>query len=107
MTLQDAADDVTMNFPDEARADPGVRSIAPDRILGIPVVVDVILGSTKMPISNLMKLKQGLVVPLDRKIGEPVDIAVNGSIVARGEVVVLDDDPSQLGVSLVEVLGES
>jgi flagellar motor switch protein FliN/FliY len=46
-------------------------------------------------------------VPLDRKVGEPVDVVVNGRIVARGEVVVLDEDSSRFGVSLTEVIGIS
>jgi flagellar motor switch protein FliN/FliY len=45
------------------------------------------------------------VVPLDRKVGEPVDVVVNGRVVARGEVVVLDEDNSRFGVSLTEVIG--
>lgn len=76
-----------------------------DSILRIPVVMQVVLGSATMPVSNLMKLGRGQVVGLDHRIGEPVDIVVNGRIIARGEVVVVDDDSSRFGVSLTEIMG--
>jgi flagellar motor switch protein FliN/FliY len=60
-----------------------------------------------MPVASLLKLGRGALIPLDRKIGEPVDVVVNGRVVARGEVVVMDDDPSRLGISLTEVVGPS
>ncbi|MEJ2118329.1 MAG: FliM/FliN family flagellar motor switch protein [Alphaproteobacteria bacterium] len=53
----------------------------------------------------LVKLGRGAVVPLDRRVGEPVDVVVNGRVVARGEVVVLDEDSSRFGISLTEVIG--
>jgi flagellar motor switch protein FliN/FliY len=74
-----------------------------DAILRIPVVVQAILGTASMPVANLMKLGRGAVVPLDHRIGEPVDIVVNGRVVARGEVVVLEEDNSRFGVSLTEI----
>ena len=58
-----------------------------------------------MPVANLMKLGRGAIVPLDHRIGEPVDVVVNGRVVARGEVVVLEDDNSRFGVSLTEIAG--
>jgi len=76
-----------------------------DTILRIPVVVQVVLGSANMPVANLMKLGRGAVVPLDHRVGEPVDVVVNGRVIARGEVVVLEDDNSRFGVSLTEVAG--
>jgi flagellar motor switch protein FliN len=76
-----------------------------DAILRIPVTVQVVLGSAVMPVSNLMKLGRGTVIPLDQHVGEPVDIVVNGRIVARGEVVVADEETSRFGVSLTELLG--
>lgn len=76
-----------------------------DTILRIPVTVQVVLGSTSMPVSNLLKLGRGAVIPLDHRVGEPVDVVVNGRVVARGEVVVVEDDTSRFGVSLTEVIG--
>ncbi len=76
-----------------------------DTILRIPVTVQVVLGSAVLPVANLMKLGRGTVIPLDHHVGEPVDIVVNGRIVARGEVVVADEETSRFGVTLTEVVG--
>jgi flagellar motor switch protein FliN/FliY len=78
-----------------------------DAILRIPVTVQVMLGSAKMPVAHLMKLGRGAVVALDQRVGEPVNVVVNGRIVARGEVVVVDEDNSRFGVSLTEIVGSS
>jgi flagellar motor switch protein FliN/FliY len=76
-----------------------------ETILRIPVTVQVVLGSTSMPVANLLKLGRGAVIPLDHRVGEPVDVVVNGRVVARGEVVVVEDDTTRFGVSLTEVVG--
>ena len=75
-----------------------------DSILRIPVLMQVVLGSATMPVANLMKLGRGATVPLDHRVGEPVDIVVNGRVIARGEVVVVEDDNSRFGVSLTEIV---
>jgi flagellar motor switch protein FliN/FliY len=74
-----------------------------DAILSIPVKVQVVLGSASMPVSALMKLGRGAIVPLDQRTGDPVNIVVNGRVIARGEVVVVDEESSRFGVSLVEI----
>ena len=76
-----------------------------DSVMRIPVSVQVVLGSTTMPVANLMKLSHGAIVPLDSRVGEPVDVVVNGRVVARGELVVMDDDNTRFGLSLTEVVG--
>lgn len=73
-------------------------------IMNIPVDVQIMLGSTEMPVSELMALQKGSTVALDRRIGEPVDIVVNGQKIARGEITVLDNDPSRFGVKLTEII---
>lgn len=78
-----------------------------ETVLQIPVSVKVVLGSASMPVASVLKLGRGAVVPLDRKVGEPVDVVVNGRVIARGEVVVLDEDNSRFGVSLTEVIGSA
>lgn len=89
-----------------SQSNPSSGSAKPniDLIMGIPVDVQVVLGSTTMPVANLMKLGRGAVVTLDKQIGDPVDIVVNGRVIARGEVIVLEDDSSRFGVSLTEVI---
>ena len=78
-----------------------------EMIMRIPITVKVVLGSATMPVANLTKLGRGAFIPLDRRIGEPVDVMVNGRIVARGEVVVVDETTSRFGISLTEVVGTS
>ena len=75
-----------------------------DAILGIPVAVQVLLGGATMPVAELMKLGRGAVIPLDQRVGQPVDVVVNGRVVARGEMVVLEDNSNRLGVSLTEIV---
>jgi flagellar motor switch protein FliN/FliY len=74
-------------------------------ILQIPLSVKVVLGSATLSVAALAKLGRGAVIPLDKKVGDPVDVTVNGRLVARGEVVILEDDNSRFGVSLTEVVG--
>ncbi|KAA2234729.1 flagellar motor switch protein FliN [Salinarimonas soli] len=88
---------------DEGGEGRGPRNL--DAIMRIPVSLQVVLGSATMPVANLMKLGRGAVVPLDHRVGEPVDVVVNGRVVARGEVVVVEDDSSRFGVSLTEIVG--
>lgn len=76
-----------------------------EAILDIPVSVKVVLGTATMPVAQLARLGRGAVVPLDRRVGEPVDIVVNGKIIARGEVVVLKEGTPRFGISLTEVVG--
>jgi flagellar motor switch protein FliN len=83
----------------------GDPAISLDSVMRIPVSVQVVLGATTMPVANLMKLSHGAIVPLDSRVGEPVDVVVNGRVVARGELVVMDDDNTRFGISLTEVVG--
>jgi flagellar motor switch protein FliN/FliY len=73
-------------------------------ILSIPVTVQVVLGSTSMPVAGLMKLARGAIVSLDQRVGDPVDVVVNGAVIARGEIVVVDEASQRFGVSLLEVV---
>ncbi len=73
-------------------------------IMNIPVDVQIMLGSAEMPVSELMALQKGSTVALDRRIGEPVDVVVNGQKIARGEITVLESDPSRFGVKLTEII---
>lgn len=104
--LQSISDTVAGDTgPVAAKAEPGQRPRHLETVLQIPVSVKIVLGSATMPVASVLKLGRGAVVPLDRKVGEPVDVVVNGRVIARGEVVVLDEDNSRFGVSLTEVIG--
>ena len=67
----------------------------------MPVTVQAILGKSAMEVSQLLKLGKGTVVQLDRKVGEAIDIYVNDRLVARGEVVLVED---RLGVTMTEII---
>ncbi len=73
-----------------------------DAVYDIPVQVSAVLGRATMQVSQLLKLGRGAVVELDRKLGEAVDIYVNNRLVARGEVVMVDDN--RLGVTMTEIV---
>lgn len=72
-------------------------------LLKIPVNVQVILGTTKMPLHKVMSLGPGSIVALDKELSEPVALLVNGNEVARGLIVVVNEKTGQLGISLTEV----
>lgn len=97
-----ATTDATPSFGGKGSSGPGeARRI--ESILRIPVVVQVVVGSATLPVSNLLKLGRGAVIPLDHRVGDPVDIVVNGRTIARGEVVVVEEDGARFGVSLTEI----
>ncbi|MEY3974142.1 MAG: flagellar motor switch protein FliN [Pseudomonadota bacterium] len=82
----------------------GGEAVDDDRIgliLDIPVQVTVELGRTKLPIRNLLQLAQGSVVELDGMAGEPMDVLVNGCLIAQGEVVVVND---KFGIRLTDII---
>jgi len=72
-----------------------------DAIYDIPVQISAVLGKSSMQVSQLLKLGRGAVVELARKVGEAIDIYVNNRLVARGEVVVVED---RLGVTMTEII---
>ncbi|GAD23935.1 flagellar motor switch protein FliN [Acidovorax sp. MR-S7] len=82
--------------------DPGVHDI--NMVLDIPVQLSVELGRTKVPIKYILQLAQGSVVELDALAGEPMDVLVNGYLIAQGEVVVVND---KFGIRLTDVVTPS
>lgn len=79
----------------------GHEDINLDVILDIPVSISMEVGTTKISIRNLLKLNQGSVVELDRLAGEPLDVMVNGTLIAHGEVVVVNE---KYGIRLTDVI---
>ena len=92
-----ATDDIGYNDDDQA------ARIAADleAVFDVPVQVSAILGSAQMDVGGLLALGPGAVIELDRKVGEAIDIYVNNRLVARGEVVLVDD---KLGVTMTEII---
>ncbi|MGE7370782.1 flagellar motor switch protein FliN [Neorhizobium sp. NPDC001467] len=75
-----------------------------DLIMDIPINLEIVLGTSRMQVSGLMNLEEGATIALDKKIGEPVEITVNGRRIAKGEITVLENDDTRFGVKLTEVL---
>lgn len=88
----DNLEDTAQPLPDEANL---------DVILDIPVTISMEIGRTHISIRNLLQLNQGSVVELDRLAGEPMDVLVNGTLVAHGEVVVVNE---KFGIRLTDVI---
>ncbi|AZU04916.1 flagellar motor switch protein [Glycocaulis alkaliphilus] len=89
-------------LPSQSLVDESIRTavdLAP--VYDVPVNISAVLGKTHIDVSSLLKLTSGSVLELDRKVGEAIDIYVNNRLVARGEVVVVDD---RLGVTMTEII---
>ena len=77
------------------------ENLSLENVYDIPVQITVVLGRTTMQVNQLLKLGRGAVVELDKKVGEPIEIFVNNRLVARGEVVVVED---RIGVTMTEII---
>jgi flagellar motor switch protein FliN len=80
---------------------PAPRDVNLEVILDVPVTLSMEVGRTRIPIRNLLKLNQGSVVELERDAGEPLDVFVNGTLIAHGEVVVVNE---KFGIRLTDVV---
>src|SRR6218665_1593291 len=89
--------------PDRGSAErAGERSAADlEAVFDVPVRISVVLGRTRIPVANLLKMDVGTVVELDRQVGEAVEIFVNERLVARGEIVLVEN---RLGVTMTEII---
>lgn len=88
-------------FKDEARSAGSAGTPDLDVILDIPVTIAMEVGSTAITIRNLLQLNQGSVIELDRLAGEPLDVLVNGTLIAHGEVVVVNE---KFGIRMTDVI---
>ncbi len=86
---------------DELHDEGGSSDIKLDAILDVPVTIAMEIGRTRINIRNLLQLNQGSVVELDRLAGEPMDVLVNGTLVAQGEVVVVNE---KFGIRLTDIV---
>src|SRR5215469_16695909 len=88
--------------PSSADSEPLTRGAADhEAVFDVPVKVSAVLGRARMEVGDLLKLGPGAVLELDRKVGEAIDIYVNDRLVARGEVVLVED---KLGVTMTEII---
>jgi len=77
------------------------ENLSLETVYDIPVQITVVLGRTSMQVNQLLKLGRGAVIELDKKVGEPIDIFVNNRLVARGEVVVVEE---RIGITMTEII---
>ena len=103
MAAQEAQPAEFGNLQPDANAE-SKSDINMDVILDVPVTLSMEVGRTRVPIRNLLQLNQGSVVELDRAAGEPLDVFVNGTLVAHGEVVVVNE---KFGIRLTDVVSAS
>ena len=103
-----ASDDIKAAPLESFKPSPELKSgnMAPDLdvILDIPVTISMEVGNTSIPIRNLLQLNQGSVIELDRLAGEPLDVLINGTLIAHGEVVMVND---KFGIRLTDVVSPS
>lgn len=86
---------------DQLTLDPRDPSDHLEAVNDVPVTVSAVLGKTKIDVASLMRLGDGAVIELDRKVGEPIDLYVNDRLIARGELVMVD---GSLGVTMTEIV---
>lgn len=98
LTLEEFEPSTAVAVADEA-GDKTAADLAP--VFDVPVNISAVLGKAHMSVAQLLKLNRGSVLELDRKVGEAIDIFVNNRLVARGEVVVVED---RLGVTMTEII---
>lgn len=91
----------TLAAPPDAMEEDAQELMNLETVYDIPVQISVVLGKTSMQVNQLLKLGRGAVIELERKVGEPIDILVNNRLVARGEVVVVED---RIGVTMTEII---
>jgi len=95
------AENVTLDKLENTSSSASGEDVNLDVILDIPVTISMEIGNTKINIRNLLQLNQGSVVELDRMAGEPLDVVVNGTLIAHGEVVVVNE---KFGIRLTDII---
>ena len=85
----------------ETSSDEGKSATDLATVFDVPVAISAVLGRSSMSVAQLLQLSQGSILELDRKVGEAIDIYVNNRLVARGEVVIVDE---RLGVTMTEII---
>lgn len=102
-TTEPTAGDALTEFPEgENNLEVGESNVTNiTAIYDVPVQVSAVLGRATMPVNQLLKLSRGAVIELDRKVGESIDVFVNNRLVARGEIIVMDQ---HLGITMTEII---
>ncbi len=100
--LESTADLVAAAYGNDSEGSLSTKSAADlEHVFDVPVQVSAVLGRTRMGVGDLLRMSPGHILELDRRVGEAIDIFVNDRLVARGEVVLVDD---KLGVTMTEII---
>ncbi|CAN1531459.1 FliN Flagellar motor switch/type III secretory pathway protein [Rhabdaerophilaceae bacterium] len=100
--LESTAELVAAAYGGDGETAPGAKTAADlEHVFDVPVQVSAVLGRSKMGVGELLRMAPGHILELDRRVGEAIDIFVNDRLVARGEVVLVDD---KLGVTMTEII---
>jgi len=102
--LEDGNSSSTTHQPSHTSAS-GIGTKASDLIWDIPVEIEIVLGTARLTVARLMELERDNIVELDRRVGEPLNIAVNGRNIAKGEIVMMENDPSKFAIQITELIG--
>ncbi len=100
--LKEPSEKLTAN-PENAKSSSVGRLALPESVLKIPMSVQVMIGSARIPLSQVAQLEPGSIISLEQPLGAPAVILVNGKEVARGDLFVLDGEGDRLGISITEV----
>lgn len=99
---QNALATAVLSDIDDAAGEPAPRArVRLESVLDVPVKVSAVLGKKKITVADLMALEAGSVIELDRRVGEPIDLYINDTLIARGELVLVD---GALGVTMTEIV---
>lgn len=104
LELKDFSEDPSLDDDDDRSPTNGPKQVEDlQAVFDVPVKISAVLGRTNLEISELLDLDEGDVIELDRKVGESIDLYVNNRLIARGEVVLVDD---KLGVTMTEIISK-
>ena len=96
---EEAVEELRFATRDVGRPPQDIRELEP--ISDVPITLSAVLGEVMMPVGDLLRLTRGSTIALNRKVGEPIDIHLNTRLVARGEVVMVED---RLGINMTEII---
>lgn len=103
-TASTGEEGLPITHPEDGEGSASLSDLNLEMILNVPVTLSIEIGRTRTSIGELMKLNPGSVIELDRLVGEPHDVLVNGTLIAHGEVVVVDD---QFGIRFTDIVSPS
>lgn len=106
-TKNEDKSEVDIDTIDTAKTQKERAQINLELIQDVPVDLEIELGRKRIPLEEVLELEQGSVVPLDKTIDDPIDLYVNGTLIARGMLITIDDDEDTLGFRITNIVGRT